>query len=126
MIPGCLIPASESVLLGFCLKYLFKTDDMLETRHAMIIAALGWLIAPLLCAVPFMIDANMPFLDAYFEGMSGWTGTGLTMIAQPSELTYTLQFLRSFMQWLGGVGVIVARDINYYKTRDMYVCAVSC
>ncbi len=107
MIPGCLIPASASVLLGFCLKYLFKTDDMLETRHAMIIAALGWLIAPLLCAVPFMIDANMPFLDAYFEGMSGWTGTGLTMIAHPSELTYTLQFLRSFMQWLGGVGVIV-------------------
>ena len=31
----------------------------------------------------------------------------LTMIAHPSELTYTLQFLRSFMQWLGGVGVIV-------------------
>jgi trk system potassium uptake protein TrkH len=107
MIPGCLIPASASLLLGLCLKYLFKTEDVLETRHAMTIAALGWLVAPLLCAIPFMLDANMPFLDAYFESMSGWTGTGLSMIAHPSELSHTLQFLRSFMQWLGGVGVIV-------------------
>ncbi len=107
MIPGLLIPASASVLLGFCLKYLFKTDDVLETRYAMVIAALGWLIVPLFYAVPFVIGARMPFVDAYFESVSGWTGTGLTMIAHPSELTYTLQFLRSFMQWLGGVGVIV-------------------
>ena len=107
MIPGLLIPASASVLLGFCLKYLFKTDDVLETRHTMVIAALGWLIVPLFYAIPFVILARMPFVDAYFESMSGWTGTGLTMIAHPSELTYTLQFLRSFMQWLGGVGVIV-------------------
>ncbi|MCK4810893.1 MAG: TrkH family potassium uptake protein, partial [Methanosarcinales archaeon] len=107
MIRGCLIPASMSLLLGLCLKYFFKTDDVLETRHAMTIAALGWLVAPLLCAIPFMLDANMPFLDAYFESMSGWTSTGLTMIAHPSELSHTLQFLRSFMQWLGGVGVIV-------------------
>lgn len=107
MMPGLLIPASASVLLGFCLKYLFKTDDVLETRHAIVIAALGWIIVPLFYAVPFVIIARMPFVDAYFESVSGWTGTGLTMIAQPSELTYTLQFLRSFMQWLGGVGVIV-------------------
>ena len=107
MIWGCLIPASVSILLGSCLKYLFKTEDVIEARHAMTIAALGWLIAPILCAIPFMLGANMPFLDAYFESMSGWTGTGLTMIADPSELSHTLQFLRSFMQWLGGVGVIV-------------------
>ncbi|KAF5412115.1 MAG: hypothetical protein C5S47_02115 [Candidatus Methanogasteraceae archaeon] len=107
MIPGCLIPASTSLLLGLCLKYLFKTDDVLEARHAMTIAALGWLIAPLFCAIPFMLSSHIPFLDAYFESMSGWTGTGLTMIAHPSELSHTLQFLRSFMQWLGGVGVIV-------------------
>ncbi len=107
VIVGLLIPASMSLLLGFFLKYLFKTEDVLETRHAMTIAALGWLIAPLFCAIPFMLDSHIPFLDAYFESMSGWTGTGLTMIAHPSELPHTLQFLRSFMQWLGGVGVIV-------------------
>ncbi|MEA1906011.1 MAG: hypothetical protein U9N12_03515, partial [Euryarchaeota archaeon] len=47
MIPGCLILASVSLLLGFYFKYLFKTDDVLEARHAMTISALGWLIAPL-------------------------------------------------------------------------------
>ncbi|MCK4459180.1 MAG: hypothetical protein KAU52_05600 [Methanosarcinales archaeon] len=28
MIPGCLIPASMSLLLGLCLKYLFKTEEV--------------------------------------------------------------------------------------------------
>ena len=65
MIPGLLIPASASVLLGFCLKFLFKTDDVLETRHAIVIAALGWLIIPLFYAIPFVIGAHIPFLDAY-------------------------------------------------------------
>lgn len=107
MIPALLIPALTSIFIGWFFKKLFKTDRVLETRHAMIIAAVGWLIAPLLYAIPFMIGTHMSFIDAYFESMSGWTGTGLTMIAHPSELTHTMQFLRSIMQWLGGVGVIV-------------------
>jgi trk system potassium uptake protein TrkH len=46
-------------------------------------------------------------LSAFFESMSGWTGTGLTMIEKESLLPYTLQFWRTIIQWIGGVGVIV-------------------
>jgi trk system potassium uptake protein TrkH len=40
--------------------------------------------------------------------MSGWTGTGLTMVGgSEANLPYTLQFWRTLIQWVGGVGVIV-------------------
>jgi len=44
VIPGLLIPASASVLLGFCLKYLFKTDDVLETRHLLYRSSMQFLL----------------------------------------------------------------------------------
>ncbi|NHN59648.1 MULTISPECIES: TrkH family potassium uptake protein [Halorussus] len=46
-------------------------------------------------------------LHAFFESMSGWTGSGLTMAVHEPTLPRTVQWWRSFMQWVGGVGVIV-------------------
>ncbi|NEU56012.1 TrkH family potassium uptake protein [Halorussus sp. MSC15.2] len=46
-------------------------------------------------------------LHAFFESMSGWTGSGLTMAVHEPTLPRTIQWWRSFMQWVGGVGVIV-------------------
>jgi trk system potassium uptake protein TrkH len=46
-------------------------------------------------------------LHALFESMSGWTGSGLTMAIHEPSLPRTIQWWRSFIQWVGGVGVIV-------------------
>ncbi|WP_254535538.1 TrkH family potassium uptake protein [Halomarina litorea] len=46
-------------------------------------------------------------LHALFESMSGWTGSGLTMAVHEPSLPRTVQWWRSLMQWVGGVGVIV-------------------
>ena len=46
-------------------------------------------------------------LHAFFESMSGWTGSGLTMAIHEPSLPRTIQWWRSFIQWVGGVGVIV-------------------
>ncbi|WP_435143955.1 TrkH family potassium uptake protein [Halobaculum sp. P14] len=46
-------------------------------------------------------------LHALFESMSGWTGSGLTMAVHEPSLPRALQWWRSFIQWVGGVGVIV-------------------
>ena len=44
---------------------------------------------------------------AVFESMSGFTGTGLTMTDNEEVLPRTLQWWRTFSEWVGGVGVIV-------------------
>jgi trk system potassium uptake protein TrkH len=80
----------------------------------MVTAALGWVFVSLIGSIPFWLLpyntltlATLDPLSAFFESMSGWTGTGLTMIDKENLLPYTLQFWRSFIQWIGGVGVIV-------------------
>jgi len=46
-------------------------------------------------------------LHAFFESMSGWTGSGLTMAIHEPSLPRAVQWWRSLIQYVGGVGVIV-------------------
>ena len=46
-------------------------------------------------------------LHAFFESMSGWTGSGLTMAVHEPSLPRAVQWWRSLIQWVGGVGVVV-------------------
>jgi len=102
-----LLIALSTLCLGLLLRYACRNEKEPELKHAMITAALAWLIVPAVSSLLFIVIEGMSPLDSFFEGMSGWTGTGLTMIAHPSSLTHTMQFWRSTMQWVGGVGVIV-------------------
>ncbi len=86
---------------------LGRTPGEPKIRHAMITAALSWLMISLISSIPFYYIEGMDFLSSFFESVAGWTGTGLTMISHPEALTATIQFWRSFIQWIGGVGVIV-------------------
>lgn len=99
--------AIAALALGFSLRFPFKHAKEPEFKHAMVCAALAWLVVPALSSLLFIMIEDMSPLDSFFEAMSGWTGTGLTMVAHPSSLTHTAQFWRSLMQWVGGVGVIV-------------------
>jgi trk system potassium uptake protein TrkH len=99
---------------GLPLYYLFRDADPADFKSAMITAALGWLFISLIGCIPFWLIpyntetlSTMLPLSAFFESMSGWTGTGLTMVEHEALLPYTLQFWRSLIQWVGGVGVIV-------------------
>lgn len=100
--------------IGLPLYFLFKNAETANFKSAMVTAALGWLIVPIIGFIPFWLisynvssGVHMTPLSAFFESMSGWTGTGLTMVANEELLPHTLQFWRSLIQWVGGVGVIV-------------------
>ena len=111
-----LITAALYFGIGFPLYYVFKKADPANFKTAMVTAALGWMFISLISAIPFWLipynvnnpQTTMAYLSAFFESMSGWTGTGLTMVGgQEAFLPHTLQFWRSLIQWVGGVGVIV-------------------
>jgi len=53
----------------------------------MVTAALSWLSISIVSAIPLILIPynkeellHMDALSAFFESMSGWTGTGLTMV----------------------------------------------
>jgi len=94
------------MVFGMLAVRFIHPDTEFQARHAAISAALTYLIISFLGAIPFTYY-GMGILDAFFEAMSGWTTTGLTMIADVEVLPRSLLFWRSFIQWLGGVGIIV-------------------
>jgi trk system potassium uptake protein TrkH len=94
------------LITGILIVRFLKSSSDFQSRHAAIAAALTYLLVSLLGSLPFMYY-GMPFLDSFFESVSGWTTTGLTMIADVESMPKSVLFWRSFTQWLGGVGVIV-------------------
>ncbi len=113
-IGGILITSALFFGAGLPLFYVFKNAEPANFKSAMITAALGWLFISLIGSIPFLLIpyntstmAHMGLLSAFFESMSGWTGTGLTMVENEGLLPHTLQFWRTLIQWIGGVGVIV-------------------
>jgi len=118
---GMLLPFAIGAGLAFALAaalyFPFRGEAEAHLKHGLVIAATGWLLASLLCGVPLFIAAHSPnaggasvFADygnAWFEAMSGFTTTGLTMAVHPERLPHVLQWWRSFMQWIGGIGIIV-------------------
>ncbi len=115
------ITAAISFALGAGLYLPCRKAGEAELKHGMIIAAFGWLLVAALGSLPFVLTALFAegngasetllyFKDpasAFFEAVSGYTGTGLTMAGRADLLPRTLQWWRSFTEWIGGMGVIV-------------------
>jgi trk system potassium uptake protein TrkH len=85
-------------------------------RHAVISLAIGWVLTGLLSSIPFFFHGMSP-VDAFFESVSGWSGTGLTMIPDPAQITITINFWRAYTQWLGGFGIVLMALLFYDKPQ---------
>ena len=100
-----LAPAILSLAAGALLKRNFKFPP-LDNRRAMILCAMGWLVVSVVGAMPFCIWIRMGLLEAYFETISGLTTTGITMLSGLERIEPSILFWRSFLQWLGGLGIL--------------------
>lgn len=96
-----------SGIIAIVLKVLFPHNGELELRHAMVVAAVAYLLVPAVSAVPFVMIEHMSLLDSFFEAISGWTGSGFTMILYPENSSHAIQLWRSVTEWIGGIGVIL-------------------
>lgn len=83
-----------------------QTTSRLQSNEALLISALIFLITSVLMAYP-MMSSGLSFIDALFETVSGVTTTGLTMLSDVEVLPPSLQFARAWLQWYGGLGIVV-------------------
>ncbi len=104
-IAAFVIPAATSFLAGLVLKSVFK-EESLDTTGSMLMCALGWIFASAFGALPFVIGIKSGYLNAYFEAMSGFTTTGITVYAGLDDMPRSILFWRSLTQWLGGIGIL--------------------
>ena len=98
-----------SSLLSFALGYVFQKvfkKGKISNLHATIICSLGWIFISLVGAIPFVLAIKSSFVDAYFETMSGFTTTGITMYSGLDNMPKSILIWRSIMQWIGGLGIL--------------------
>ncbi len=64
-----------------------------------------WILLTVTAALPYFLTGTFSLADAWAEGVSGITTTGLTLLSD--EAPRAMIFWRSLTQWLGGACVIL-------------------
>jgi trk system potassium uptake protein TrkH len=80
--------------------------EHVRQAEALAVVAFAFMGSALIMTWPFTA-AGLAFPDALFETVSGVTTTGLSTIADPAARPRTYQFARAWMQWYGGLGIVV-------------------
>ena len=98
-----------SVILGVLAVKVKKPKNMvLYQKAGFASTALSWIVMSLVGCIPFWASGEIPsFIDALYETVSGLTTTGGTILNDVEALSNCMLIWRSFLVWLGGMGVIV-------------------
>ncbi len=104
-IPFLLIGATLLILGVYVQKYQYLESP--TPFEALITASIVWLLMPLLSSIAMYFDFGMNIYDGFFESVSGFTGTGFTVIKDVEVLRPSILLWRSMMQWIGELGVVV-------------------
>ena len=102
-----LTPALASLSLGLIIKYLFRNLELkLNVISSMVAVTFAWLISSFVGSIPFKMGLNEGYLDSFFEAVSGFTTTGITVFQGLEKMPVSIIFWRSMIQWLGGLGIL--------------------
>jgi len=129
---GFVISSIIVSLTGLRIYKTFKNAVDPHTNHVLVITAAGWLAVTLAGGLPFFIiawitppevmNAFIPagvdyqtssllyfrdYLNCFFESMSAFTTTGLTMAIHEPSVGKAVLFYRSLANWFGGIGFII-------------------
>ncbi len=100
-----LVVASIIILVGYLLSRI--EAEPLGLLDGIITTSLAWIIISLEASIPLMISLRISFVDAWFETVSGFTGTGFTVLTGLDHMKPSIVTWRSIMQWSGELGVVV-------------------
>jgi trk system potassium uptake protein TrkH len=94
---------SGALLAGAC-----YTKKDLGAGHAMCVAALSWLVAMVISAIPLYLSGHYAsYLDACFETLSGYATAGLSLTNDVDSMAHAHNFWRHFTMFIGGQGIVV-------------------
>ena len=115
---GFLYSAIITIISGGLIWYTTRTSKGLSNKDGFLIVTMAWILTAIIGALPFYFSGAIPNItDAFFESMSGVTTTGATIVGNYNtlpnlpngieSLPHGILFWRSFIQWIGGMGIIV-------------------
>lgn len=103
-----LIGASLTTLVYAFTEARWRSRRQLTWAHGMVIVALAWLLGAVFAAIPMYLSGRFSDpLAALFEGMSGLTTTGMSVIHDLDHAPIADDFYRHLLQISGGLGIVI-------------------
>jgi trk system potassium uptake protein TrkH len=103
---------SMAIPMPLALPVLFIVTGKQKIRFAasdgFLLVFFIWIIACLLGSLPFLVSPAMSRpADAFFESVSGFSTTGVSLFADVEALPRSLLLWRAMTHWLGGIGIVM-------------------
>lgn len=97
-----------SITIGFLLWVGFSKKNIthLSLKGSLIFVLSIWGTTALFAGLPYFISGELNILDSFFEGMSGITTTGFSLLNY-GNYPHSIAIWQSLTQWFGGLGIIV-------------------
>ena len=95
-----------TMVAGCSLRFLRIEPGRLDRRQALAVTGFAWVVLALFASFPLYFSGHyMTYLDAIFDGVSGLTTTGASLIVDLDHLSYADNMFRFAMHALGGLGL---------------------
>lgn len=103
-----LISMGITAVAGVGLMSLKTRSREMGKREAIMLTSLTWIILSMFGMIPFIIgDTHLSITDAFFETISGFTTTGMSVIGTLDNVPRSIILWRCLTQWFGGMGIIL-------------------
>lgn len=103
-----LVAIGIAMVAGCSLRFLRIEPGRLDRRQALAVTGFAWVVLALFASIPLYFSGHyFTYLDAVFDGVSGLTTTGASLIVDLDHLSYADNMFRFAMHALGGLGLIV-------------------
>lgn len=97
-----------SLVIGGLLRMLYISPRRLSRQQALAVTGLVWIVLAFIATIPLYYSGHYAsYIDALFDGVSGLTTTGASIICDLDHLSYADNMFRFLMHFAGGLGLIV-------------------
>jgi trk system potassium uptake protein TrkH len=111
---------------GFFLTNIGEKGPM-NLKQASIFIVASFLLLSLFGSIPYIYinpfgndtSTSALFVNSLFESASGFTTTGLSVISNPENLPMSLDFYRSYTNWVGGLSFVYLVMILFFPERKL-------
>ncbi len=109
------IPASHyllsigiTLIVGSLLRLMRVQPGRLNRQQALVVTGLAWIVLAFMASIPLWMSGHFAtYVDALFDGVSGVTTTGVSIISDLDHLSYADNMWRFTIHALGGLGLVV-------------------
>lgn len=103
-----LLTIGIAVIVGSGLRFLRIDPGRLNRQQALAVTGFAWIALAFIATVPLHLSGHYAsYLDALFDGVSGLTTTGASLVQDLDHLSNADNMWRFMMHLLGGLGLIV-------------------